>query len=237
MARRQTIDPLVRAKVVETWGNECWLNMPGCTHVGTEDDHIVPHSHGGRDTVANIRRACKHCNAARQDRILNGYGASIHALLAPPRADTQGWLEGRLLEDSVVVSFDSLRSSIYPMTDPPASVRMAAAMAWDGAYRALAKCSEPVDVWLVRTVPRSRSHPDMLGEWISLDYDIHVMDVPSADTFAHPLSPREERAARQWYALHLSQALVDARQRERRAKLVTLGLRSDRTQSSSRPEW
>lgn len=64
MARRQTIDPLVRAKVIETWGNACWLRLPGCTGVGEEDDHIVPYAHGGMDTVANIRRACKHCNAS-----------------------------------------------------------------------------------------------------------------------------------------------------------------------------
>ena len=84
MARRQPIDPLVRAKVIETWGNACWLRLPGCTGVGEEDDHIVPYSHGGMDTVANIRRACKHCNASRQDRVLYGYGARLHIIITPP---------------------------------------------------------------------------------------------------------------------------------------------------------
>lgn len=84
MGRRQTIDPLVRAKVIDTWGNDCWLGLPGCTKVGAEDDHIVPYSHGGMDTVANIRRACKHCNASRQDRVLYGYGARLHMVIVPP---------------------------------------------------------------------------------------------------------------------------------------------------------
>lgn len=97
MARRQTIDPLVRAKVIETWGNACWLRLPGCTGVGEEDDHIVPYAHGGMDTVANIRRACKHCNASRQDRVLYGYGARLHIVVTPPGScdrEAVEWVEG-----------------------------------------------------------------------------------------------------------------------------------------------
>ena len=57
--RRQTVDPRIRAKVIATYGNRCWLGMPGCSITATEDDHIIPFSHGGQDTVANLRRACK----------------------------------------------------------------------------------------------------------------------------------------------------------------------------------
>lgn len=85
--RRQTVDPRIRAKVIATYGNRCWLGMPGCSVTATEDDHIIPFSHGGQDTVANLRRACKHCNAMRQDRVLSGYGATLHAVIGPPRAD------------------------------------------------------------------------------------------------------------------------------------------------------
>ena len=87
MGRRQVIDPCVRAEVIATYGNTCWLGLPGCTVVGEEDDHIVPHSHGGKATVANIRRACKHCNASRQDRVLYGYGARMHIIVCPPGCD------------------------------------------------------------------------------------------------------------------------------------------------------
>lgn len=48
MGRRQVIDPRVRAEVIATYGNTCWLGLPGCTVVGEEDDHIVPHSHGAK---------------------------------------------------------------------------------------------------------------------------------------------------------------------------------------------
>ena len=106
--RRQTIDPRIRAKVIATYGNRCWLNMPGCSITATEDDHIVPYSHGGRDTGANIRRACKHCNAMRQDRVLSGYGATLHAVIGPPRADFGMAMQSMLRRDSIVVSFDSL---------------------------------------------------------------------------------------------------------------------------------
>lgn len=236
MGRRQTIDPRLRAEVIERWGDSCWLNMPGCTRKGEEDDHIVPFSHGGLDTVTNLRRACKHCNAMRQDRVLSGYGATLHALIGPPRADFTGYLAGRIGRDGIVVSFDSLVRDIYPWPEPPEAARQAAAMAWDGAYRSLARCGQPVDVWLVRTLPVTRRHPNMLGEWQALDYDVHVLDVPPDTTFGQPLTPGEERTARRWYALGISQRLVDARRAQRRERLERLGLRTP-TASPARAAW
>ena len=150
--RRQTVDPRIRAKVIATYGNRCWLGMPGCSITATEDDHIVPYSHGGRDTVANLRRACKHCNAMRQDRVLSGYGATLHAVIGPPRADFGMAMQSMLRRDSIVVSFDSLLRDLCPTQSKATDgLRLAAAMAWDGAARTLAKSSEPLDVWLVRS--------------------------------------------------------------------------------------
>lgn len=237
MPRRQTVDPLIRAQVIAAWGNQCWLGMPGCRITATEDDHIIPYAHGGKDTVTNLRRACKHCNAARQDRVLSGYGATLHAVIGPPRADFTGYLTGLVSRDSVVVSFDSLIRDIYPLPDPPDGVRLAAAMAWDGAYRALAKCGQPLDIWLVRTLPRSRRHPDMLGEWLALDYDIHVVETPADATFDLDLTPREYRAAQQWYAMRITQRMVDARALQRRQRLASLGLRASDGRSAGRPAW
>ncbi len=178
--RRQTVDPRIRSKVIATWGNRCWLGMPGCSVTATEDDHIIPFSHGGQDTVANLRRACKHCNAMRQDRVLSGYGATLHAVIGPPRADFGMSMQSMLRRDSIVVSFDSLLRDLCPtQVHATDGLRLAAAMAWDGAARTLAKSSEPLDVWLVRTLPRSRRHPDMLSEWIALDYDVHVIETPA----------------------------------------------------------
>lgn len=240
MGRRQTISSAVRAEVIATWGNECWLHLPGCTSRGEEDDHIRPYHVGGRDTVANIRRACKHCNASRQDRILNGYGATIHVLIGPPSADLYGELEGRATDTSIVVGFGGILNALYPFVNEPEAARRAAALAWDAAYRELAKCATPQDIWLLRTIPATRKHPRMLDEWLALDYDIHVIDPGAASVFDSRQvqdSPTLMKIARQWYSMHITQQLVDARQRQRREQLSRLGLRAKITEVTSRPEW
>lgn len=239
MGRRQTIDPFVRAKVIETWGNDCWLRLPGCTRVGTEDDHIVPHSHGGMDTVPNIRRACKHCNASRQDRVLYGYGVRLHMIVVPPGScdrEAVDYVDAHKNAGDPVVSFSALAAAMG-LTSPSLAARRAVAMAWSGAYRQFAISSEPIDVWCTRTTPSSKRHPRMMDEWIALDYDVRVIDPGFSIEWERAKDDATRKRVRQWYALHLSQALVDARKEERRAQLVALGLRSDRAQSSSRPEW
>ena len=141
-----------------------------------------------------------------------------------------------LRRNSIVVSFDSLLRDLCPtQVHATDGLRLAAAMAWDGAARTLAKSSEPLDVWLVRTLPRSRRHPDMLSEWIALDYDVHVIETPADATFANDLTAQEYRTAQQWYSLHLTQQAVDARMAERRQRLTALGLRHDGT--AARPRW
>lgn len=237
--RRQTVDPLVRAQVIDRFGDECWLNMPGCTGHGEEDDHIVPYSHGGRDSVANLRRACKHCNASRQDRVLSGYGATLHAVIGPPCADLMGEAEDAVQRGAIVVNHADIMAALCPTglyPSPCEAVRSAAAVAWDAAYRRLATARDPVDVWLVRSLPVSRRHPRMLDEWIALDYDVHVVDPGAGYVFEHVQTERERRAAREWYALRLTQQVVDARLRARRARLVGLGLR-EATASPKRLEW
>ena len=240
MARRQTIDPLVRAKVIETWGNACWLRLPGCTGVGEEDDHIVPYAHGGMDTVANIRRACKHCNASRQDRVLYGYGARLHIVVTPPGScdrEAVEWVEAHRQQGDPVVSWLALARAMRLPESPSMAQRRAVAMAWSAAYRQFAITQEPLDVWMIRTMPSSRRHPRMLDEWISLDYDVRVIDPGFEVEWERAETEQAKRLVRQWYGLHISQALVDARQRERRATLACLGLRSDRVTVASRPEW
>lgn len=240
MARRQTIDPRVRAKVIETWGNDCWLRLPGCTRVGAEDDHIVPYSHGGLDTVPNIRRACKHCNASRQDRVLYGYGARLHMIVVPPGScdrEAVDYIDAHRHDGDPVVSFSSLAAAMGLGDAPSLAERRAVAMAWSGAYRQFAVSAEPLDVWCTRTTPGSKRHPRMLDEWIALDYDVRVIDPGFTTEWERAKDDEGRDRVRRWYALHLSQELVDARQAERRAQLAALGLRSQIAASPSRPEW
>lgn len=229
MARRQTVAPAIRREVIRRWGNKCWLGLPGCTGAGEEDDHIVPWSHRGRDSVDNIRRACKHCNAARQDRVLSGYGPTIHVVLGPPGADLMGAAEPYLKRDSITVSHADIMEALCPEHGPKPSpaLRAAAGSAWDAAYRRLAKSRAPVDVWLLRTLPMSRTHPRLLDEWIALDYDVTIIDPGAAYVFDRAgLDADALKVARQWYALHLTQAGVDARLAVRHEELARLGLRS-----------
>ncbi|KAB7789452.1 HNH endonuclease [Bifidobacterium cebidarum] len=238
MARRHVIDPRVRTEVIETYGNTCWLGLPGCTQVGAEDDHIVPYSHGGRDTVANIRRACKHCNSSRQDRVLYGYGARLHVVLVPPccESDALEYIEARRSQDDPVVCASRLAESMG-VERRSSAVGKAVGMAWSGAYRQFATCGAPIDVWLVRVMPSSRRHPRMLDEWLALDYDVRVVDPGFAEAFGRAANIEERKLVRQWYGLHLSQALIDARQQARRARLAALGLRAVADESPSRPVW
>ena len=238
MGRRQVIDPCVRAEVIATYGNTCWLGLPGCTVVG-EDDHIVPHSHGGKATVANIRRACKHCNASRQDRVLYGYGARMHIIVCPPGCDATAldYITEHSRSTDPVVAYSYLADAMGVAETESRAERVAVGMAWSAAYRSFTTCAEPLDVWCVRTFPSSRRHPRMLDEWLALDYDIHVMDVDYAEAWDHAVTEDERVLVRRWYSLHLSQALVDARQAARRARLTALGLRSDAASVAARPEW
>lgn len=241
MARRQTVAPAIRREVIARWGNECWLHLPGCTGTGEEDDHIVPWSHRGRDSVDNIRRACKHCNAARQDRVLSGFGANMHAVLGPPGADLMAAAEPYLQADSIVVSHAELMHALCPAdTRPSPALRSAAGSAWDAAYRRLAKSRSPVDVWLLRTLPMSRTHPRLLDEWIALDYSVMIVDPGAEHVFEHAgLDQDALKVARQWYSLHLTQAGIDAKLAARHDELVRLGLRTDTSTptATSRIKW
>ena len=133
-----------------------------------------------------------------------------------------------------VVSWASLAVAMR-VDEADMEQRRAVAMAWSAAYRQFAKSRAPLDVWLVRTLPRSRRHPDMLAEWLALDYDVHVIETPADSTFALDLTPQEYRTAQQWYALHLTQQAVDARLAARRQRLAALGLRRD--SPAARPRW
>lgn len=83
---RLRVPPAISAEVVARYGNDCWLAMPGCTKVGDTSDHIVPHVFGGPTIVKNLRRACRHCNGLRRERILSGWPSVIHAVIGPPCA-------------------------------------------------------------------------------------------------------------------------------------------------------
>lgn len=153
---RQRVPPVVSAEVIERWGNDCWLGMPGCTKHSDTTDHIVPHIAGGPTVPANLRRACKHCNSLRGDRTLNGYGALIHAVIGPPAGGKSTYVDMHRQPGAVVLDFDALAKAMMPGSDAEHVtvewVRRMASGAWYGAYRHMVRVTEPVELWLVKTL-------------------------------------------------------------------------------------
>ena len=239
MARRSRIKRAgvpaeVSADVIARWGNDCWLHMPGCGRRADTSDHIVPDVFGGPTTVGNLRRACKHCNSRRHERILSGYGATYHAVIGPPCGGKSRYVDEHRQAGDIVIDFGLIATALTPgaetVTDP---VRRMAAAAWYGAYRRAVTTMSPVTIWLVKVMPSTPRTPDLLGDWISLDYDVTVCDPGKSVVMERIRTERRltmnaaMKAATQWYRAGITAPDVMARQRRRRHELSVLGLRND----------
>lgn len=255
MARgRQRVPPDIAREVIARWGNHCWLNMPGCTGVSDTSDHIVPWSAGGPTSVANLRRACRHCNALRSDRTLSGYGARYHAIIGPPCGGKSTWLAEHAQPGDIVLDHDALATCMTQdctsQHGQPDTAVLLATGAWYGAYRRAVRLSAPVDVWIVKTLPTTPRSPHLLDEWIALDYEVIVCDPGRQvvqDRAQHRQQGQKARAGiRAWYRSGITQASVDARRERRHRQLARLGLghadmldrpASDTTGTAQRPAW
>lgn len=250
--RRQRVPPEVSAVVIDMWGNDCWLDMPGCTGRGETSDHIVPAKFGGPTIPANLRRACRHCNSLRRERILSGYGARYHAVIGPPCGGKSTWVREHAGHGDLVVDFDALATALTFDWESqhlqPQVSRELAVGAWYGAYRRCTQVTEPVDVWIVKTLPATPRSPRLLTEWISLDYEVVVCDPGRDEVMRRNEMERRGRPAEHgvmdWYRSGITRQAVEAMQRERRAKLTRLGLRHDRmpdrvepVAGAERPRW
>lgn len=238
--KRQRVPPQVSAEVVRRWGNDCWIEFHGCAGTSTTSDHIVPYAAGGRATVPNIRRACLHCNSARHDRILSGFGANIHAVIGPPCAGKSEWVKAHAPTDAIVLDYSSMAKALAPATTMATAVAAIAMGAWSGAYNSMIRCTEPVDVWIVKALPLLPHSPHLLEEWIALDYRIHVVDPGVAVVFdrlaANQRGSSDEEEARRWYSLGITQQSVDAAASLRHARLRSLDLLAV-SETQLRPRW
>lgn len=64
--------PKVRLLVLSRDGHTCQIRGPHCTVRATEADHITPVAQGGaRLDPANLRAACRPCNASEGGRLGN----------------------------------------------------------------------------------------------------------------------------------------------------------------------
>lgn len=73
-----------RQLVLDRDGRECQIGGPGCRGVATEVDHIIPHAHGGDDSLGNLRAACKPCNGRAGARARGAGFSEPRSTHAPP---------------------------------------------------------------------------------------------------------------------------------------------------------
>lgn len=193
-------------KVLETYGTTCHLRMPGCLGHATTKDHLIPYSHGGEDTLENLRPACKRCNSKRQNRVLSGYGARINVVIGPPAAGKTTHILEQAKPEDIMIDLDQISRALMP--HPPESTHIypehvrhvaigARKAAIDRATRTAYRCT----VWIIHSVP----HPNTLAEYRALRYNIITID-PGRELVEQRCQQIRPRyvwpAVAKWYSLY-----------------------------------
>ncbi|MBZ4486272.1 HNH endonuclease [Microbacterium sp. cx-55] len=202
--------------VLETYGRVCWLQLPGCTKLATTKDHVIPHDHGGPDTLENYRPACKHCNSKRQDRVLTGYGASVVVVIGPPAAGKTTWILERAKPGDVMIDMDRIARALMPVLpdathEYPDHVRHVAISARKAAIRRATRLRERVTVWLIHALPPAED----LAEYRAFGWHIETIDPGRAVVEERTRTMRPAAQMQQvdrWYAEHpehLAPSMVD----------------------------
>lgn len=192
--------------VLETYGRVCWLQLPGCTKLATTKDHVIPHVHGGPDTLENLRPACKSCNSKRQDRVMTGYGASVVVVCGPPAAGKSTWVIKHAKPGDVMIDMDRIARALMPHEpdtthDYPEHVRHVAITARKAAIRRATRLRERVTVWLIHALPT----PDDLAEYRAFGWHIETIDPGRTvvEERARTMRPAAMmRHVERWYAEH-----------------------------------
>ena len=191
--------------VIETYGGVCWLNLPGCTKVATTKDHVIPFSHGGDDSIENLRPACKPCNSKRRNLAVSGMGGvTIKVVIGPPAAGKTTYIETNAKPIDVTIDLDAIARSLMPIAPPashvyPPHVRHIAIGARKAAIERAARLTERVTVWIIHAIPT----PDQLAEYRGMRYEIITVDpgrdvVESRARIERPAFMHKQIA--RWYA-------------------------------------
>lgn len=177
VTRRKAIPASVREEVVRTYGRACWLRFPDCTESRDMTlDHLYPDRLGGSDTVRNLRPACRHCNSARHDRLVQGRGITVTVHLASPYE-----LDSHAPAGAVVLDWRIMYGSLSVRSDMSWPVMEGM---WRGAVFEALRQPSAVPLWLA---PPPDTTADQVREWIRLGYRIErgdghgVMGEPSCE--------------------------------------------------------
>ena len=85
----------------------------------------------------------------------------------------------------------------------------------------MVRVTEPVELWLVKTLPFTPRSPRLLDEWIALDYDITVCDPGKQEVMDRlrargmDVGKRLQAGVLQWYRQGITQTGIDARLKAR----------------------
>lgn len=218
------------AKVIAAYGDGCWLGFPGCKHTVESIDHVLPAIAHGPTLVTNLRPACKHCNSARNSRMISGLGPTIHAVIGPPTAGKTTFVRDHCKSDDIVLDYDILANSLLPYTTTDEHTHAAwltttATAMWLASYNKLIRLTQPVHIWLIKTLPTTRKSPRLLDEWIALNYDVHVID-PGKHVIRERLSAYQRasyawQGMQAWYKLGITQDNVNERMATRAHQLAS----------------
>lgn len=168
MSTRRTMIPRsVQAKVVETYGNQCWLKFPGCTGRADTLDHLMPYSKGGTDSVNNLRPACRHCNSLRADRLVQGRGIEVHVLLCALRVRPHGGMPAT----ATWLDFDAMLGMLAAGRGVDDDVWRIAEGMWNGAVAKALRLPSAVPLVLL---PPASVAVERWREWLRLGYDLQV---------------------------------------------------------------
>ena len=168
MSTRRTMIPRsVQAKVVETYGNQCWLKLPGCTGRADTLDHLMPYSKGGTDSVNNLRPACRHCNSLRADRLVQGRGIEVHVLLCAPRIRPHGGMPST----ATWLDYDAMLGMLASGRGVDDDVWRIAEGMWNGAVAKALRLPSAVPLVLL---PPASVAVERWREWLRLGYDLQV---------------------------------------------------------------
>lgn len=168
MSTRRTMIPRsVQAKVLETYGNQCWLKFPGCTGRADTLDHLMPYSKGGTDSVNNLRPACRHCNSLRADRLVQGRGIEVHVLLCAPRIRPHGGMPST----ATWLDYDAMLGMLASGRGVDDDVWRIAEGMWNGAVAKALRLPSAVPLVLL---PPASVAVERWREWLRLGYDLQV---------------------------------------------------------------
>ena len=186
MSTRRTMIPRsVQAKVVETYGNQCWLKFPGCTGRADTLDHLMPYSKGGTDSVNNLRPACRHCNSLRADRLVQGRGIEVHVLLCAPRVRPHGGMPAT----ATWLDYDAMLGMLAAGRGVDDDVWRIAEGMWNGAVAKALRLPSAVPLVLL---PPASVAVERWREWLRLGYDLQVDSTHPAKPFRCDLELRAD---------------------------------------------